>query len=180
MKFQPIKVLSIAVLALGLFLSCAQTKMAATKNTKTTTPQSGKTVPSNLKWSERMLLSEMNRFPQAWMLDFNKEPRWAYPAAIVLEGAEQLYAKTGNRRYYDYISKFGDTMVKDDGSILTYELDKHNIDYLNCGNVLLYLYQKERKSKYLKALQTLRYQIKTMPRTQDGGFWHKKIYPHQM
>lgn len=180
MKFQTLKVLSIAAFASGLFLSCAQTKSAAASNTKTETSQSGKVVPTNLKWSERMLLSEMYRFPKAWMLDFNKEPRWAYPAAIVLEGAEQLYAKTGNKEYYEYISNFGDTMVKEDGSIVSYELDKHNIDYLNCGNVLLYLYGKEKKPKYLKALQTLRYQIETMPRTKEGGFWHKKIYPHQM
>ncbi|WDF48614.1 glycoside hydrolase family 88 protein [Chryseobacterium sp. KACC 21268] len=180
MKFQTLKVLSIAAFASGLFLSCAQTKSATASNTKTETSQSGKVVPTNLKWSERMLLSEMNRFPKAWMLDFNKEPRWAYPAAIVLEGAEQLYAKTGNKEYYEYISNFGDTMVREDGSIVSYELDKHNIDYLNCGNVLLYLYGKEKKPKYLKALQTLRYQIETMPRTKEGGFWHKKIYPHQM
>lgn len=180
MKFQTVKVLSIAALASALFLSCAQKKSATATNTEIETSQSGKIVPTNLKWSERMLLSEMNRFPQAWMLDFNKEPRWAYPAAIVLEGAEQLYSKTGNKAYEEYISKFGDTMVKEDGSIVTYELDKHNIDYLNCGNVLLYLYEKEKKPKYLKALQTLRYQIETMPRTKEGGFWHKKIYPHQM
>ena len=180
MKFQTLKVLSIAALASALFLSCAPKKSATATNTEIETSQSGKIVPTNLKWSERMLLSEMNRFPQAWMLDFNKEPRWAYPAAIVLEGAEQLYSKTGNKAYEEYISKFGDTMVKEDGSIVTYELDKHNIDYLNCGNVLLYLYEKEKKPKYLKALQTLRYQIETMPRTKEGGFWHKKIYPHQM
>ncbi|BFO67759.1 glycoside hydrolase family 88 protein [Chryseobacterium sp. KCF3-3] len=114
------------------------------------------------------------------MLDYNKAPKWSYPTAIVLEGAERLYEKTGNKEYYQYITTFGDTMVKEDGSIVSYDLSKYNIDMLNCGNVLLYLYQQEKKDKYLKALQTLRSQIDGQPRTSEGGFWHKKIYPNQM
>ncbi|CAA7194117.1 glycoside hydrolase family 88/105 protein [Chryseobacterium potabilaquae] len=137
-------------------------------------------ISSQLPWSQRMLLSEMKRFPEAWMLDYNKNPKWSYPTAIVLEGAERIYEKTGDKKYYNYITKFGDTMVKEDGSIVSYDLSKYNLDMLNCGNVLLYLYQKEKKEKYLKALQTLRSQIDGQPRTSEGGFWHKKIYPHQM
>jgi unsaturated rhamnogalacturonyl hydrolase len=30
------------------------------------------------------------------------------------------------------------------------------------------------------AADLLRNQLKNQPRTQEGGFWHKKIYPHQM
>jgi len=142
--------------------------------------QSGKIIPINLNWSERMLLSEMHRFPESWMLDFSKSPKWTYPSAIVLDGAEQLYAKTGKKEYYDYISSFGDKLVSEDGTILTYELEKYNIDLLNSGNVLLYLYEKEKKEKYLKALQTLRLQIAGQPRTKEGSFWHKKIYPYQV
>lgn len=180
MKFQTLKVLSIAAFASGLFLSCAQTKSATATNTKTETLQSGKVVPTNLKWSERMLLSEMNRFPESWMLDFSKSPKWTYPAAIVLDGAEQIYAKTGKKEYYDYISSFGEKLVKEDGTIVSYDLEKYNIDLLNSGNVLLYLYEKEKKEKYLKALQTLRLQIDGQPRTSEGSFWHKKIYPNQV
>ena len=33
---------------------------------------------------------------------------------------------------------------------------------------------------YAKAVQTLRDQMRTHPRTSEGGFWHKKRYPHQM
>ncbi|KFE99940.1 hypothetical protein IX39_04645 [Chryseobacterium formosense] len=175
-----IKVLAFAALGSGIFLACAQTKtVAATKPAKQTS-QAGKVVPTNLKWSERMMLSEMQRFPEAWMLDFSKSPKWTYPSAIVLDGAEQLYMKTGKKEYYDYISGFGETLIKEDGTILTYDLDKYNIDMLNSGNVLLYLYEKEKKDKYLKALQTLRLQIDGQPRTNEGSFWHKKIYPYQV
>jgi len=175
-----IKVMAFAAISSGIFLACAQTKTVATSKPATETSKSVKVVPTNLKWSERMLLSEMQRFPEAWMLDFSKSPKWTYPSAIVLDGAEKLYQKTGKKEYYDYISDFGAKLITDDGKILTYDLEKYNIDMLNSGNVLLYLYEKEKKEKYLKALQTLRLQIDGQPRTNEGSFWHKKIYPYQV
>ncbi len=175
-----IKLLVFAALSSGMFLACAQTKISAVSKTSTETSKSEKVVPTHLKWSERMMLSEMRRFPEAWMLDFSKSPKWTYPSAIVLDAAEQLYAKTGKKEYYNYISEFGEKLIKDDGTILTYDLEKYNIDMLNSGNVLLYLYEKEKKEKYLKALQTLRLQIDGQPRTNEGSFWHKKIYPYQV
>jgi len=175
-----ITVYSVAILSSGVFLASAQTKTIEAPKSKTETSKSGKTVPTNLKWSERMLLSEMNRFPESWMLDFSKSPKWTYPAAIVLDAAEQVYANTGKKEYYDYISSFGEKLVKEDGTIVSYDLEKYNIDLLNSGNVLLYLYEKEKKEKYLKALQTLRLQIDGQPRTKEGSFWHKKIYPNQV
>lgn len=179
MKFinNKIKILALTILHTGIMAVSAQSSI---HKAETSIPQSGKIVPDNLNWSERMLLSEMYRFPESWMLDFSKSPKWTYPSAIVLDGAEQLYTKTGKKEYYDYISGFGEKLIKEDGTILTYELEKYNIDLLNSGNVLLYLYEKEKKEKYLKALQTLRLQIAGQPRTQEGSFWHKKIYPYQV
>ncbi|SHE47323.1 glycoside hydrolase family 88/105 protein [Chryseobacterium takakiae] len=179
MKFinNKIKILALTILHTGIMAVSAQSSI---HKAETSTSQSGKIVPDNLNWSERMLLSEMYRFPESWMLDFSKSPKWTYPSAIVLDGAEQLYTKTGKKEYYDYISGFGEKLIKEDGTILTYELEKYNIDLLNSGNVLLYLYEKEKKEKYLKALQTLRLQIAGQPRTQEGSFWHKKIYPYQV
>ncbi|SMP34894.1 glycoside hydrolase family 88/105 protein [Chryseobacterium profundimaris] len=173
-----IKIYAITALCSGIFFSCAQKALHHSSEAKTATTK--EKIPVDLPWSQRMLLSEMKRFPEAWMLDYNKTPKWSYPTAIVLEGAERIFEKTGNQEYYQYISTFGETMIKEDGSILSYDLSKYNIDMLNCGNVLLYLYQKEKKEKYLTALQTLRSQIDGQPRTSEGGFWHKKIYPNQM
>lgn len=177
---QHIKLFIFVALSSGIFSACAQTKTPVNTAIQKQSSNSGKIVPLNLKWSERMMLSEMHRFPEAWMLDFSKTPKWTYPTAIVLDGAEKLYAKTGKKEYYNYISEFGEKLIQEDGTIITYELDKYNIDMLNSGNVLLYLYEKEKKEKYLKALQTLRLQIDGQPRTKEGSFWHKKIYPYQV
>ena len=34
--------------------------------------------------------------------------------------------------------------------------------------------------RYMRAADALREQLRTHPRTAEGGFWHKKIYPQQM
>ena len=179
MKFQTLKIISITALASGMFLSCAQTKTATTSKATTET-SAGKAIPTNLNWSERMMLSEMKRFPDAWMLDFHKTPKWSYPNGLVLKGAEELYKKNGKKEYFDYIKGYAEEMVNADGSIKTYKIKNYNIDMLNSGNVLLYLYSVDKQDKYLKALQLLRSQLNDHPRTSEGGFWHKQIYPHQM
>ena len=179
MKFQTLKIISITALASGMFLSCAQTKTATTSKATTET-SAGKAIPTNLNWSERMMLSEMKRFPDAWMLDFHKTPKWSYPNGLVLKGAEELYKKNGKKEYFDYMKGYAEEMVNADGSIKTYKIKNYNIDMLNSGNVLLYLYSVDKQDKYLKALQLLRSQLNDHPRTSEGGFWHKQIYPHQM
>lgn len=144
---QHIKLFTLVALSSGIFSTCAQTKTPVNPSIQKQSSNSSKKVPLNLKWSERMLLSEMHRFPEAWMLDFSKTPKWTYPTAIVLDGAEKLHAKTGKKEYYNYINQFGEKLIQEDGTIITYDLDKYNIDMLNSGNVLLYLYEKEKKRK---------------------------------
>lgn len=179
MKFQIFKIVSITTLVSLSNLSCAQTKTATI--TKATTETSDlKTIPANLNWSERMMLSEMKRFPEAWMLDFHKAPKWSYPNGLVLKGAEQLFKKTGKQEYNDYIKAYADEMLNEDGTIKTYDINKYNIDMLNSGNVLIYLFLATKEEKYLKGIKLLRSQLDNHPRTSEGGFWHKKIYPNQM
>lgn len=170
-------VLSVALVA-GLFFSCAQQNKSVSNSTEVATSKTN--ISTQLPWSERMMQSEMKRFPEAWMLDFFKTPKWSYPNGLVLKAAEQVYKKTGKQQYYDYIKAYADELVNEDGTIKTYDIKKYNLDMLNSGNVLIYLYSVDKQEKYLKALQLLRSQIDNQPRTSEGGFWHKKIYPNQM
>jgi unsaturated rhamnogalacturonyl hydrolase len=73
-----------------------------------------------------------------------------------------------------------DFFVNTDGAIKTYRQDEYNIDNINNGKLLLLLYRVTLKEKYLKAANLLREQLRHQPRTKEGGFWHKKIYPYQM
>jgi len=106
--------------------------------------------------------------------------KWTYDHGLVLKGIERVWINTGDKQYFDFIKRSMDHFVADDGSIRTYSQDEYNIDNILPGRNLLFLYKATREEKYKKAAALLREQLKTHPRTSEGGFWHKKIYPSQM
>ncbi|HUS03037.1 MAG TPA: glycoside hydrolase family 88 protein, partial [Chitinophagaceae bacterium] len=106
--------------------------------------------------------------------------RWTYDQAVFLKGIEGLWKATGDGKYFDYIQKSMDFFVDDKGNIRTYKADEFNIDNVTPGRNLLLLYNVTGKDKYMKAVQALRNQLREQPRTNAGGFWHKKVYPYQM
>ena len=106
--------------------------------------------------------------------------RWTYEHGVVLKGIERVWQKTKKKEYLDFIQQNIDHFVADDGSIRTYSLDNYNLDNILPGRSLLFLYKTTGNEKYRKAAALLREQLKTHPRTAEGGFWHKKIYPSQM
>jgi unsaturated rhamnogalacturonyl hydrolase len=93
---------------------------------------------------------------------------------------EGNWYRTGDPKYFQYIQKQMDFYVQNDGTIRTYKREEFNIDNINNGKLLLFLYRVTEKEKYWKAAQLLREQLRQHPRTNEGGFWHKKIYPYQM
>lgn len=164
-------------LALGVSISsCKNAKKETTPETATVE----KVVPENLKWSERMMLSEIARFPEASKLDFVEKARWSYTNGLVLSAAIKVYEETKNQKIYDYTYAYGNEMIEADGTIKTYKLENYNLDMIKSGDVLLYLYPKTKEERFLKAMEILNSQMEGQPKTSDGGYWHKKIYPHQM
>lgn len=131
------------------------------------------------KWSEKMAAAIMNIWKDSFALD-GKPAKWTYDMGVILKGMEATWLNTGNPVYYNYIQQQMDFFVQNDGSIKTYKPDEYNIDHINNGRAALLLYRVTLKDKYLKAAKLLRRQLYTHPRTNEGGFWHKKIYPYQM
>ncbi len=109
-----------------------------------------------------------------------KKPAWNYIDGCMMTSLYTIYRQTGDKKYLDFIDKFVDYYVFEDGSIRGYELDTYNLDNLNEGRVLFDLYKETGKEKYRKAIDLLHSQILGQPRTGTGNFWHKKIYPNQV
>jgi unsaturated rhamnogalacturonyl hydrolase len=107
-------------------------------------------------------------------------PRWHYEPGVVLLALYRVWSKTGDARHHDYVKDNIDSFVGPDGSIRTYRLEEYNLDQINEGKLLLPLYEATGDERYKKAAALLRAQLKTQPRTNAGGFWHKQIYPYQM
>lgn len=128
--------------------------------------------------SERMAATVMDIWADS--LWTGRPFKWTYDQGVILEGIAAVWKSTGDPKYFNYIKKGMDHFVQADGTIRTYNADSYNIDNIKNGRALLLLYKATGQEKYLKAVRRLREQLSTHPRTEEGGFWHKRIYPHQM
>lgn len=124
-------------------------------------------------WSVRMAESVMTRKPVL-------SDEWHYELGLMLKSFERLWRQTGEERYYAYIKNNMDQFIAEDGSIRTYEVEEFNIDQINAGKMLFPLYAETGEERYRRAADTLRKQLRLHPRTSEGGFWHKQIYPYQL
>lgn len=109
-----------------------------------------------------------------------RHAHWTYDQGVVLEGFTGLWKNTGDGKYFRFIQKGMDHYIEKDGTIRTYKSEDYNIDHIKNGRSLLLLYKVTNEEKYLLAAQKLKAQLDKQPRTNSGGFWHKKRYPYQM
>ena len=135
---------------------------------------------NGLEMAVKMADSEIKQFPEPWTVDFNPQPVWNYTQGLIAYSMIKVWNANGNETYYNYAKTYADKFIDKDGVISQYKLDDYNIDAVNSGKFLFDLYEKTKDERYLKAINQLRDQLKTHPRTSEGGFWHKKRYPHQM
>lgn len=132
-----------------------------------------------MAWSVKMADSEVTRGVPGANVD-SPRFKWDYAVGVDLKALLDIYDATGDEKYYAPVLEFADKVVAEDGSIKTYQLEEYNIDRVNTGKIFFRIYDKTGNEKYRKALDLLRSQLDTHPRNEDGGLWHKAIYPHQM
>ncbi|MBR4733631.1 MAG: glycoside hydrolase family 88 protein [Lachnospiraceae bacterium] len=109
-----------------------------------------------------------------------RSSKWNYIDGCMITAILSLYEITGEERYYEFAKKFVDAFVQEDGTIRTYDVKEYNLDNVNTASNLFLLYQKSSEEKYKLALDLVRGQLDDMPRTKEGSFWHKNIYPNQV
>ncbi len=132
-------------------------------------------------WSTRIAASFLAQHPDSIVYqDEAKSRKWNYEQGLVMESFYQMWKHTGDTTYFLYVVKNLDHYVHEDGSIETYKLDDYNLDNIAPGRALVRVFTLTGKDKYFKAAKLLKNQLDQQPRTQSGGFWHKKIYPFQM
>lgn len=125
---------------------------------------------------ERTLLAGEGTLAREQEYDYH----WCYERGIITKAWVDVFEKTGEQRFFDAARKNVDKYVTEEGEILTYEPEKFNIDMICMGRTALRMFRATGEAKYEKACEKLIAQMKAHPRTPEGGFWHKKIYPQQM
>lgn len=119
----------------------------------------------------------------AWNLEMirsGKCNKWNYIDGCMITGILERYEITGEARFLDFADRFMSGFVEENGRIRTYDPAEYSLDNVNPAKNLFTLYDLTGKEKYRKAIELVRSQLSTMPRTPEGNFWHKLIYPNQV
>ena len=119
----------------------------------------------------------------AWNIEAaraGKASGWNYIDGCMILAMIETWKTTGEQKYIDFAEKYIDHRVQEDGSINGYKVEEYNLDNVNAGKTLFLLYDITGKEKYRKAYELVYTQLLGQPRTEQGNFWHKKIYPWQV
>ena len=131
----------------------------------------------------RRLVRESSPQRTAWNMERvrqGKPAHWNYIDGCMLNALLSLSESADEPLFADFVLTFTDAFIADDGTIRTYDPAKYNLDDINEGRILFPLYQKTGDEKYRFAADRLAQQLRDQPRTEEGNFWHKLIYPDQV
>ena len=109
-----------------------------------------------------------------------KKPAWNYIDGCMTSSLIEMYKTTKEEKYIEFVKKFVDYYVFEDGSIRGYDPNHFSTDDVCESRILFDLYDLTHDEKYNKAIDKTYWQVLNQPRTKEGNFWHKKIYPHQI
>ncbi len=129
------------------------------------------------------LIEKSSPISPAWNMEkilSGEQNKWNYIDGCMMKAILDMYFITEDKKYLEFVDQFIDYFVMDDGQIKTYEKTTYNLDNINEAKVLYPLYELTGKEKYRKAIETIYAQLQEQPRTQEGNFWHKQIYPNQI
>lgn len=130
-----------------------------------------------------MLLEKSTPQAPVWNVErirSGAEPHWNYIDGCMLRALLRLGKLRGDTRYAAFCRDFLVYYVKSDGTMLGYDEASYNLDNICEGNALIDLYDMTGEEKYLRAIERLQGQLLRQPRTYEGSFWHKLIYPEQV
>ena len=133
--------------------------------------------------SVQVVRSEMARCPQATYIDGQEgKLKWNYTTGLELKAMLDVYchSERSEESILDYVDAWYDAVIDSTGRIYKYKKSNYSTDHICPGRTLFGLYDITGKPKYRAAMDSLYSQLQSQPRTPEGGFWHKAIYPNQM
>ena len=157
--------------------------------------------PEAERLSSVVVRSEMQRCPDATYLDgMEGTLKWNYTTGLELKAFLDVYeisrlatlARNDNdlssrpeqsgveRSVFDYVKAWYDAAINENGEIYNYKKSNFSTDHICPGRTLFQLYDLTGDPRYRKAMDVLYDQLLEQPRTPEGGFWHKQVYPNQM
>ena len=128
-------------------------------------------------WPIRIATSVRGLYPTAKDLG-----NWNYPAGMIADALCRIAARTGRDDDYAFVQQYLDRIVAPDGSMDAKEfpVELYSLDKIRPAPSLFWIYDRTKDERYLKAAKHVATQLDRQPKTSDGGYWHRSVYPNQM
>ena len=133
--------------------------------------------------SQEVVRSEISRNPEASYIDGQEgRLKWNYTTGLELKAMLDVYchSERSEESILSYVDAWYNAIIDSTGTIYKYKKSNYSLDHICPGRTLFGLYDITGKEKYRVAMDTLYSQLQSQPRTPEGGFWHKAVYPNQM
>lgn len=163
----------VVAITVGPSFAVTTASVEATPSAAARSATSLEALPVATKFADTIL----STWPDASKL--NPKKGFEYTNGIILSGLSRVYLKTKDERYLTYIRSFFDTYVDASGNV-TFKDSAANLDYIQPGNVLIFLYQQTHDKRYKTAARQVYERLTQTPKNAEGGYWHKEKYPNQM
>lgn len=116
-----------------------------------------------------------------------------YHQGVALSGMQQIYLLTGDKKYFNYIKEYIDSVIGENGELFgfTHEMNTSStpslaksaltmLDHKQPSILLYNLYDETGNEKYMNAIKTIAQSMYYWPVNQYGGYWHMMTQPYQM
>ncbi|MCK2243105.1 MULTISPECIES: glycoside hydrolase family 105 protein [unclassified Crossiella] len=127
---------------------------------------------STVDWSRAVVDATLTRFPTP--ASFGE---WSHTRGLFLYGVYQVYRRTGEKRYLDYVRGWADLTVDAEGRLNTPLVQQNP---MLPGSLLIALHAETGDVRYRKAADVIRARIAEYPRTSDGGMWYSSLTPGEL
>jgi len=132
--------------------------------------------------ADKIIESTIRTYPDPSQLSIIAPGDWNYEYGFFLNGVMQRWSKVRNEQYVKYVKRWADRFIDDHGVIDKdqYRVSEYRLDDILPGRLFITLYQIMHEEKYRNAAAAFEDHLAHQPKTNDGGYWHKQIYPYQM
>jgi unsaturated rhamnogalacturonyl hydrolase len=137
--------------------------------------------PNTRNVADKIIQSTINAYPDPSKLSIISPGKWTYEYGFFLNAMSRS-PDAKSKRYFDYMKAWVDNFVTPSGEWKpgVYDQTEYKLDDILPGRLCIWLYQQTKDGRYKKVADQLLDQLKSQPKTKDGGYWHKQIYPYQM
>lgn len=137
---------------------------------------------SVVNWPVKIVESTLSFYPDPATFTIISPDSWNYEHGFFLNAMFEVWQRTQNPRYLQYIQDWTDRFLTAEGRIREdkYNVEKYRLDDILPGRLCLFLYAQTGDEKYKVAADQLKDHLLHQPKTSEGGYWHKEVYPNQM